>query len=215
MRPKAAVLTLPATNVNDICANQTTAGAGNLLINGSAAVNGVVTRATALKVALTSTGALGGINFTITGLDENGNAQSETIAGPSNNTVYSAKYYSQVSQIAVNGAVGTNVSAGIGLAGAGSACVPWIPVDHRVAHFNVALGLTLSGTINVTVQKTFDDVCGGVAPSWQSSSVAALVNATGSVNGAETIPCTAFRLIVNSYATGATATLNVIQGWSS
>lgn len=215
MRPKAIVLTLPATTTADICALQTTAGAGNLLINGTAAVSGVVTRATALGLCLTSGGDLHLINFAITGLDENGNAQTESMVGPNVNTVYSTKYWSKVTKVAVDAAVGTNVSVGIGLAGAGTACTPWIPVDHRVPNFNVGVGLTLSGTISATVQEAFDDVMNGVAPSWQSAQAAALVAATGSVNGNLSTPFTAMRMKINSYTTAATATLNVIQGWSS
>ena len=51
--------------------------------------------------------------MTITGTDLNGDAQTESINGPNNNTVTSTNKFLTVTQVAAGGAVGTNTSIGI------------------------------------------------------------------------------------------------------
>lgn len=51
------------------------------------------------QVSLTSTGNQSAITFTITGLDPTGTEVSETLAGPNNTTVYSARVYSVVTGV--------------------------------------------------------------------------------------------------------------------
>lgn len=104
----------PATDDDDsVCQAQTTGGAGNLTINGVDASGGVATMEAGRLVSITSTGNLSAINFTITGTNSNKNASdSQTIAGPNNNTVYTTKYFNDVTQVAVSASVGTNVKVG-------------------------------------------------------------------------------------------------------
>lgn len=211
MRPKQIVLTLPATSTVNVCALQTTAGAGNLLINGSAAVSGAVSFTTGLALSLTSTGNISAVTFAVTGLDENGNAQTENITGPNNNTVAGLKYWTSITQIAVNGAVGTNTSVGIGGPGLGQACTFWQALDHTNARFNVGVELVLTGTISATAQQAFEDVLGGIAPTWAIGDIPAM---TANGYGAFTKPITAMRLVV-TYTSGATCKMNIVEGYRS
>tara|TARA_R100001443_G_C3303485_1_gene165895 strand:- start:154 stop:756 length:603 start_codon:yes stop_codon:yes gene_type:complete len=99
-----------AASTTSVAAAQTTGGAANLTLAGTASTfNGTNT---ASLVSFTSTGNISGVNFTITGTDINGDAQEETKAGPNNTTVFSSKFFLTVTQIATSGAVGTNTSAG-------------------------------------------------------------------------------------------------------
>lgn len=64
------------------------------------------------QITLTSTGNISAVNFTITGTDNSGTVLSEIIAGPNNNTVTSVNFYSTVTKLSCDAAVGTNTSAG-------------------------------------------------------------------------------------------------------
>ena len=76
-----------AASTTSVASAQTLGGAGNMTLAGTAATfNGTNTAA---LVSFTSTGNIEGVNFTITGTDINGDAQTETRAGPNNTTVFS------------------------------------------------------------------------------------------------------------------------------
>jgi hypothetical protein len=64
---------------------------------------------------LTSAGNFSGVDFVFVGLDADGNAQTETLAGPNNNTVTTTGTWSSITSITPNPAdtvVATNISAG-------------------------------------------------------------------------------------------------------
>jgi len=100
-----------ATSTTAIAAAQTLGGAGNMTLAAAAATFGGT--GSAQKVSLTCAANMSAVTFTITGTDSKGVAQSEDLVGPNANTVFSTKYYNTVTQIAANGAVGTNTSAGV------------------------------------------------------------------------------------------------------
>lgn len=104
-----------AQSANAIALDQTLGGAGNFTLNGAAISGGSFDCAYSggQLITFTSTGNISARTFTITGTDRNGAAQSETLSGPNNNTVFSTKYYKTVTQVASDGAVGTNTSIGI------------------------------------------------------------------------------------------------------
>lgn len=83
-----------------------------------------------------------------------------------------------------------------------------IPLDHYQSPFNVGFGVVVSGTVNYTVQHTFDDVFNSsVTPTWfDHPTVASLaVNADGNY----AFPVRAIKVLVNS-GTGV-ATMTAIQ----
>lgn len=85
------------------------------------------------------------------------------------------------------------------------------PADHYVSPFNVALGVRVSGTVNYTVQYTFDDVfASGYNPStgnWVDH--ASLTAQTANKDSNIAYPVRGIRLALNS-GTG-TAVLTIIQ----
>lgn len=213
MIPRSIVRTLVASSTTAVCALQTTAGAGNFIINGTTAVNiqqanWVAGTASYVPIAqldaqrnvtLTSTGNISAVNFTITGTDQNGLPISETLAGPNNNTVTTISNFYTVTQVAVSAAVGTNTSVGSAATGAS---VP-VPVDQYLTPANVEVAVEVSGTLNYTVQYTNDFLFNqGVASSPATITwVAAAANLTAQTAYADNYlqaPAMAIRLLTNS-----------------
>ena len=90
--------------------------------------------------------------------------------------------------------------------GTGSSSV--VPLDHYQSPFNVGFGVVVSGTVNYTVQHTFDDIFDAtVTPVWFSHPTIASLAANADGNYA--FPVRAVRVTVNSGS--GTATMTVIQ----
>jgi len=155
MRPVVIDRQLALADPNGIFLDQTTVGAADLTLNGALVVSGVAILDVQRQVELESIANLSAINFTITGTDGQGRAISETIAGPNAGVSATSLDFLTVTQIAVDGAVGTNVEGGTNASG-GS--VP-VPIDRHLTPTNIGLGLDLvSGAATVDVQHTFDDI---------------------------------------------------------
>lgn len=85
----------------------------------------------------------------------------------------------------------------------------WIPVDRNKKPFSIGIGVKITGTIDVTVEHTFDDI--------QDPSVTPepfphpdLNGITANADGNYHAPVEAIRLTVNS-VTGGSATMTLIQ----
>lgn len=90
--------------------------------------------------------------------------------------------------------------------GTGSSAV--VPLDHYQSPFNVGIGVVVSGTVNYTIQHTFDNVQdASVTPTWFNH--ASLAAQSANADGNYAFPVTAVKVLVNS-GTG-TATATVIQ----
>ena len=89
--------------------------------------------------------------------------------------------------------------------GTGSTAV--IPIDYLLTPVNVGFGVVATGTVNYTVQHTFDEAIRGTPTNWfDHATVAAQTTAkTGSYD----FPISAIRVTVNS-GTGSAA-LTVLQ----
>lgn len=88
--------------------------------------------------------------------------------------------------------------------GAGSSSVA--PVDTYRNPFNIGLGVVVSGTVNYTIQHTFDDVFNSaVTPVWFSHPT--LTGQTTNQDGNYAFPVRAIKILVNSGAGTATATI--------
>lgn len=188
---------LDAADQDGIAQAQTTGGAGNLTLNGAFVVDGVAILDQQRHVGLTSAGDDSGVNFTITGTDQQGRAISETIAGPNATTVTTTLNFLTVTQIAVDAAVGVNVEAGTVATGASQE----IPLDQYISPFNVSMGIEIdpADTVSVTLQYTFDDVFGSDAPgpfTWINHPDLTAIVATS--DGTFISPVTACRLLTNS-----------------
>jgi hypothetical protein len=86
-----------------------------------------------------------------------------------------------------------------------------VPTNLFVTPFNLGIGVVVSGTVNYTVQHTFDDIWASnySAASGNWFSHPSLAAQTANADGNYAFPVTAVRLTVNSGA--GTATMTLIQ----
>lgn len=155
---KPVVYNWPAINTTAICSTQSLASAGSLIINGSLASPlpvgsaSVVFTGISRTVSLTSINNLSGVQFTINGFYR-GSTQTETRAGPNNNTVYTTNLFDRVTSITTNNAV-TAVSAGSGNSGQ----THWFTDNYYATVVGLSVQVVISGTIGYTFLSTLDDV---------------------------------------------------------
>ena len=79
-------------------------------------------------------------------------------------------------------------------------------MNTNISPFNVGFGVVVSGTVNYTVQHTFDDPYSGFSTWFPHPTIA---SQAASADGNYAFPVTGIRLTVNSG--GGTATLKLIQ----
>lgn len=93
--------------------------------------------------------------------------------------------------------------------GAGATAVS--PMNLNTSPFNVGFAVTISGTVNYTVQHTFDDVFSStydpLTATWFSHPT--IAGQAANADGNYAFPVTGIRLLVNSG--GGTATLVLLQ----
>jgi hypothetical protein len=172
------IVTFPASDVAAICQAQTTAGAGNLIINGNLwdpnIGPGIVFNGYLRTISFTSTADLSALNFTVTGTKfPDMKMYSETIAGPNNNTVETTHSFYTVDSISVNGAVGTAVSVGSGSIGV---TYP-ILYNYHSTPIGTSIEVIVSGTINYSFSVTNDDIVDD-SPVHFFDPITAMTNAT-------------------------------------
>lgn len=204
---------LAAPSANNIATSQTPAGAGNLTLTAGAIAG--TTPDTARRLLFTPAGAEGTNStvWTVYGTDWNNNTISEAVNGVNNPaTVYTVYDYKTVTWIAVNKAqvgavtVGTNQIA---------SSRP-IFLD-TFAPAPTAIQVSVSGTVNYTVQQSLDDpntLTGGYpAVTWLNHPDAVLVAATGSAQGNYAYLPRIVRVTLNTESAGAgnSITMTVIQ----
>jgi hypothetical protein len=154
-----------AVDPNGIAENQTTVGAANLTLDGalcdlgtagqfdvgdaySAGIGGV-------QLAFDSAGDISGVTFTITGKDQDGISITEAVTGVTTTAVLTSNYYSQVTQIAADGAVGSNVFVGTVASSTGVSSKS-VPVN-RLSRTGAGVAVSgLTGACQYDIQETFD-----------------------------------------------------------
>jgi len=144
----------------------------------------------------------------LVGTDADGKAQTETMALPGvSATTTSTKYFKTLTSITPSVTIGADT---MDIGWNDVAVGPTFPLDYKANAFSVSLALTLTGTISLTVQHTFDDIFDtSVTPVWFPH--ASLVTKVANSDGNYAFPVRATRLLVNSLTTGATVTFSVIQ----
>lgn len=143
-----------AADRNGIAEAQTLVGAGNLTLDGALASGGVATLDVPRHISLYSAGNISAVTFVVTGTDRFGNAITEAITGPNATTVKGAKNFQTVTQIAADGAVGSDVEAG----SADEAETAWFPLNHCVRGLTTRVALTTGASLTFGLQMTMDDV---------------------------------------------------------
>ena len=211
--------TLVAPSNTSIAALQTLSGAGSLTLNGTYAQTLIpndggtasffapniqlwdnqVSGAFNVPVTLTSTNNLSGVTFTITGTQRQPYSETisvtETIAGPSGNTVTSVNFYNRILSIKANGAA-AGVSAGHSITGAYTG---WLPVGGPGLESTIAVAAYVTGTINYTMQHTFDNTFNSTETiNIFNSDDTSVVNATTSKDSNYFAPPAAVRILINS-----------------
>jgi len=89
----------------------------------------------------------------------------------------------------------------------GTGSSPVIATDTYISPFNVGFGVVVTGTVNYTVQHTFDNPQTNPNPTFFSHPT--VIALTTSQDGNYAFPVAAIKVLVNSGA--GTATLTVIQ----
>lgn len=140
-----------AADDNGIALSQSPGGAGNLTLNGVTVVSGVAYLAEARRVIITSAGNDSAKTFTVYG-SRNGIPQQESFAGAAIGAAQSALDYDTITRIAVSAATAGAVIAGTN--GVGSS--RWVSVDGFIAPTGIAVAVVVEGTVNYTIQYTYD-----------------------------------------------------------
>lgn len=197
-----------ALDADGVCTAQTTAGAGNLTIDGVLATSGVATFGEQQRVTLYSAADLRTLTFTIYGTTKVGDSISESIAGPNAGTVTTTANFKTVTQVAVDGAVGTNVTVG----NSNAMETPWIRLNHARAMKGISVELSSGASLTYEVQYGVRKRIGSSDP---ETSVLALADGTltaktVSAGIVANIPYPAIRLKITSFVSG-TATLRVME----
>lgn len=150
----------PQTDADGICASQTPSGAGDLTLNGALVTDGVgypqpSTSVGGARIRITAVGNESGNIFTITGFDENGRPISEAVTGPNATTADTSAYFSSVTSVSIDGAAADAITVGTN----GEAASPVYVVNY-ISSGDAELGfqVDISGTANVTMYHTFDNV---------------------------------------------------------
>jgi hypothetical protein len=79
-------------------------------------------------------------------------------------------------------------------------------MNTNISPFNVGFGVTVTGTVNYTVQHTFDDPAVGFSTWFSHPTVA---SQAANADGNYAFPVTGVKVLVNSGS--GTATLNLVQ----
>lgn len=199
-------------DADGLCASQSAAGAGNLTLNGALISGGVFTESGAFgrQLSITSAGNDSGITFTITGTCPDGVAQTEIITGPNATTVEGSSYFRTVTSIAVSGATASTVTVGT----VDEVASKTYPLNTRSSDA-ATIAVDVTGTVNYTVQETFEDVLPMTSPAQNTTwfNVTALASKTADTASAVTRGASAVRLVFNSYTDGAEIQMSISEGF--
>ena len=206
MRPIVQTRQLAAADPNGIAEDQQLGAAGNLALDGVLVdTDGVAQLGTQRQVAFESAGNIATVVFTITGTDDSGAVISEDITGINASTVLTTLNYATVTQIAADAAFASDVE--VGTTGVGASQT--VPLDQYVTPFNVSLFIEITGTVDVTVEFTGDDVFGDFPGPHNWTPHPDLTNITADADATFISPVSACRLLTNSG--DGTAVLRIIQ----
>lgn len=216
-RPKELDLDLSTADADGIADGADSSGT-SITLNGILVSGGVFTSSDGLGriiiIADSSTSDQSDVTFTVTGTDPNGDAISEVITGPTSGaTVASTKYFKTVSAVTVSAAQGGSETVDIGTRGTTSSAASKMYVLSHRNPYAALVSVDVTGTINFTVQETFDDAITQTNASgnilWVD--VTALASKTADTTSLITRSATAIRVLVNSYSSTAELQAKIIQ----
>lgn len=91
----------------------------------------------------------------------------------------------------------------------GAATGATIEINFNNAVVGIGFACVVAGTVNYTVNHTYDDVFAAVPPTWFPHGVANMVNATSNQESNFIIPISGMQLVINS-GTGS-VTITILQ----
>jgi len=207
MRPKKHTVYTPAALNAAGLADDVAYSGGGYALTATSAADGLAHIITILGNAATNHSAK---TFTITGTDSDGDAQTEAIAGPNGNvTVSSTKYFASVTSVTVSSTTGADT---FDIGWTAVSVSPTYPIDWRSwKALNITVAVT--GTINFSVQESYDNVWRTDSPAQNAPWVAisALASKTATTSSQATVGSTAVRLLINSLTATATVTMYTSQ----
>ncbi len=194
MRPIQQIRQLDAADPNGIFLDQNPAAGVALTLNGAFVTDGVAQLDAQRHVELESAADMSGITFEIVGTDEQNRPITETITGPNAGVSATLLDFFTVTSITPSGTIGSDVEGGTNVEGAS---IP-IPVDKNVTPTSIGLALIITGTIDVTVQHTFDSPWGDASNILNWFDHPTLADQTANADGNLAFPPQAVRLFTNS-----------------
>ena len=144
---KTLSLQLAAPNPNGAANLQALGAAGNLTLNGSLVSGGKATFDVARRVGITSIGNDTGINWTVTGTDRSGRAQSEVLQGAATGTAQTQHDFLTVSNVAGSGASANNVE--VGTTGTASTAPYLVDYFATTANYNAIVSNPSGSVYNI------------------------------------------------------------------
>lgn len=213
MRPiTVSVGPLTAPSATNVRTASGVLAAGAVVLNGSLVTAGVATFDNARRALFTTTADETTKTVTLIGTNGSGNTIGETITLVNASTVASLLDYKTLSSVVSSAALTGNLSIGTN----GVAASRWVMMDPW-ANLPIGVQVGVSGTVNYTVQITYDDPNSPVNPptvaavNWSSSADANLVAKTAlAIGSLANIPAYV-RLLLNSQTNPGYATMTVSQ----
>jgi len=186
--------------VSAVMVSGATAAAVTVGTNGTAQIADL---GTARQVLLTFGTDDSANSYTITGTNSGGNPLTETVAGGAT-TATTTNHFQSVTQITAAGTSAGTVK--IGTNGVGSS--EFVSLNYHAQPVNISVASIVDGTINYTVQWTYDDP-NKVIPNWFDDATAA--SKTASIVTTMNDPVFGSRVLVNSETAPASVTTTYIQ----
>jgi len=208
MRDLISYVAAPTSlDADGVCQAQTTAGAGDLTINGALASGGVATFGEQQRVTLYSAADLRALTFTVYGTTRVGDSISEAITGPNAGTVTTTANFKTVTQVAVSGAVGTTGTVG----NSNALETAWVALEYERPVKGISVQLSTGASLTYEVQYGAAKRTNSVA----ETDILALADGTLTAKTANagivaTIPFPLIRLKITSFVSG-TATLRIAE----
>lgn len=189
----------------------------------NANLTGFRSNATGVDFALTSTSSGDGLahrisikndsgtdhsgkTFALVGTSPDGKAQTETVTGPAGGaTVESVGYWLALTSVTPSATIGGDT---MDIGWVDEVATQTIPVDAKSTSA-CTIATDISGTINFTVQETFNDIQGGATAQWIP--ISALSAKTADTTSSASVGARAIRLVVNSYTDTAEIQMAVSQ----
>lgn len=211
MRPYEIDIDLDDVDDNGIVESETLSGGGvqSFTIGGALASGGVATMDYARQVICTTAANESARTFTITGTDADGKALTETMTGPNISTAETAGYFKTVTSITSD----DDTAGAVYFGTVDEVMSITFPLDYRNTEA-ATYAVDVTGTINFTVEESFEKIQSLTAPSQDASwhSLSALASKTADTVSVGTINATAVRIKVNSHSSAAELQLHISQG---